>query len=115
MGAGQHLTRKISLSDPVQIAMVKGLVAGTINLLLALWQGVQVPNFVTLAVAGLVGSIGYGLSLVLFILALRNIGTARTGAYYSTAPFIGATMAVLLFGEPFTVILAIAAALMALA
>jgi EamA-like transporter family len=64
--------------------------------------------------AGIVGSVGYGLSLVLFILALRNIGTARTGAYYSTAPFVGATMAVLLFGEPFTVILAIAAALMAL-
>ena len=82
-----NLTRKVSLSDPVQIAMVKGLAAGTINLLLALWQGVHIPDYATLAVAGLVGSVGYGLSLVLFILALRNIGTARTGAYYSTAPF----------------------------
>ena len=109
-----NLTRKVSLSDPVQIAMMKGLVAGSINLLLALWQGVYVPDYATLAVAGLVGSVGYGLSLVLFILALRYLGTARTGAYYSTAPFVGAAMAVLLFGEPFTVILAIAAVLMAL-
>ena len=108
------MTRKVSLSDPVQIAMVKGLVAGTINLLLALWQGVHVPDYATLAVAGLVGSVGYGLSLVLFILALRHIGTARTGAYYSTAPFVGAAIAVLLFSEPFTVIMTIAAALMAL-
>jgi hypothetical protein len=98
----------------VQIAMVKGLVAGTINLLLALWQGVHVPDYGTLVIAGLVGSVGYGLSLVLFILALRHIGTARTGAYYSTAPFIGVAIAVLLFGEPLTVNLTIAAALMAL-
>lgn len=94
--------------------MVKGLIAGSINLLLALWQGVHVPGLTTLAVAGLVGSVGYGLSLVLFILALRHIGTARTGAYFSTAPFVGAAIAVLLLGEPFTVILAVAAALMAL-
>jgi drug/metabolite transporter (DMT)-like permease len=94
--------------------MVKGLVAGSINLLLALLQGAHIPSLATVAMAGIVGSTGYGLSLVLFILALRNIGTARTGAYYSTAPFVGATMAVLLFGEPFTVILVIAAALMAL-
>ena len=109
-----NLTRKVSLGDPVQIAMVKGLVAGTINLLLALWQGVHVPDYGTLVIAGLVGSVGYGLSLVLFILALRHIGTARTGAYYSTAPFIGVAIAVLLFGEPLTVNLTIAAALMAL-
>lgn len=108
-----NLTRKVSLSDPVQIAMVKGLVAGSINLLLALWQGVHVPDPATLAVAGLVGAVGYGLSLVLFILALRHIGTARTGAYYSIAPFVGAAIAVLLFGEPFTANLAIAAVLMA--
>jgi drug/metabolite transporter (DMT)-like permease len=108
-----NLTRKVSLNDPVQIAMVKGLAAGSINLSLALWQGVHVPDYATLAVAGLVGAVGYGLSLVLFILALRHIGTARTGAYYSTAPFVGAAIAVLLFGEPFTIILTIAAALMA--
>lgn len=108
-----NLTRKVSLSDPLQIAMVKGLVAGSINLLLALWQGVHVPDPATLAVSGLVGAVGYGLSLVLFILALRHIGTARTGAYYSIAPFVGAAIAVLLFGEPFTVNLAIAAVLMA--
>ena len=108
-----NLTRKVSLSDPVQIAMVKGLVAGTINLLLALLLGIHVPDLGTLAVAGLLGSVGYGLSLVLFIWALRHIGTARTGAYFSTAPFVGAAIAVLLFGEPLTVNLTIAAALMA--
>jgi drug/metabolite transporter (DMT)-like permease len=108
-----NLTRKVSLSDPVQIAMAKGLVAGAINLLLALWQGVHVPDYATLAVAGLVGSVGYGLSLVLFVFALRHIGTARTGAYFSIAPFVGAVIAVLFLGELVTVNLAIAGALMA--
>jgi multidrug transporter EmrE-like cation transporter len=76
--------------------------------------GVHVADYATLAIAGLVGSVAYGLSLVLFILALRHIGTARTGAYFSIAPFVGAAIAVLLFGEPFIVILMIAAGLMVL-
>jgi drug/metabolite transporter (DMT)-like permease len=107
-----NLTRKVSLSDPVQIAMLKGLVAGTVNLAIALAQGANLPGAGALLGAGCVGFLGYGLSLVLFVMALRHVGTARTGAYFSTAPFVGAAISVPLLSEPFTAQLALAAVLM---
>jgi drug/metabolite transporter (DMT)-like permease len=107
-----NLTRKVSLSDPIQIAMLKGLVAGTINMVLALLIGVSTPSLVPLAAATLLGFTGYGLSLVLFVLALREIGTARTGAYYSTAPFIGAVIAFIVLREPVAPALLISGVLM---
>jgi drug/metabolite transporter (DMT)-like permease len=113
-GIDNNLTRKLSAADPVQIAMLKGLVAGTANLALALGQGAALPEAGTLLVAGVVGFLGYGVSLALFVLALRHLGTARTGAYFSLAPFVGAALAVGLLGEPLTTRLLIAGALMAL-
>ncbi|SKA32436.1 Permease of the drug/metabolite transporter (DMT) superfamily [Enhydrobacter aerosaccus] len=112
-GIDNNLTRKLSSADPVQIAMIKGLVAGATNLILALSGGASLPSPTAVAAAGAVGFLGYGVSLVLFVLALRHVGTARTGAYFSTAPFIGAVLAVGLFGEPLTVRLVVAALLMA--
>lgn len=97
-----NLTRKVSIKDPTQIAMTKGLVAGTINVLLAWSQAAAVPGPVPLLGAAAIGFLGYGVSLVLFVLALRAIGTARTGAYFSTAPFIGALASVALLHEPIT-------------
>jgi drug/metabolite transporter (DMT)-like permease len=109
-----NFTRKVSLSDPVQIAMLKGLMAGLINVVLAALIGASMPSFVPMATAALLGFVGYGLSLVLFVLALREIGTARTGAYYSTAPFIGAVIAFIMLREPVTPALLISGALMGL-
>jgi drug/metabolite transporter (DMT)-like permease len=111
-GIDNNLTRKLSSSDPVQIAMLKGLVAGIINLALALGQGAALPSAGILAAAGLVGFLGYGVSLALFVLALRHLGTARTGAYFSLAPFVGAVLAVILLGEPLSLQLFAAGALM---
>lgn len=111
-GTDNNLTRKLSSADPVQIAMLKGLTAGTVNLCLALWHGAALPPVLPLFGGGLVGFFGYGVSLVLFVLALRHLGSARTGAYFSTAPFIGAVLALILFGEPITVRLVAAAILM---
>ena len=108
-----NLTRKLSAADPVQITAIKGVVAGTVNLGLALAHGARLPSPAVIAGAGLVGFFGYGLSLVLFVLALRHLGAARTGAYFSTAPFLGAALALVLFGEPVTVQLIAAAVLMA--
>lgn len=113
-GVDNNLTRKISGSDPLQIAMVKGIGAGATNIILALVLGAHLPPAGTLMTAALVGLLGYGVSLVLFVLALRHLGTARTGAYFSTAPFIGALLALPLFGEPVTVRLVIVALLMGL-
>ncbi len=111
-GIDNNLTRKLSGSDPVQIAAAKGLVAGAVNLILAFAGGAVLPSALPLAGAALVGLLGYGVSLVLFVLALRHLGSARTGAYFSTAPFIGAALAVAMFGEPLTLRLGLAAVLM---
>ncbi len=107
-----NLTRKVALADPVQIAMLKGLAAGTVTLGLALVQGAAWPGSSAFAAAG-VGLFGYGVSLVLFVAALRHLGTARTGAYFSVAPFIGAALAILALGEPLTPAFVAAALLMA--
>lgn len=109
-----NLTRKVSLADPLQIVELTGLIAGPANLLLGLIAGGQAPAASPLVIAGVVGFLSYGVSLALFILALRHLGTARTGAYFSTAPFIGAIRAVLLLQEPVTTQLIISGLLMGL-
>ncbi len=112
-GIDNNLTRKISGADPMQIAAIKGLVAGTANVGIGLAQGTALPAASHIAAAGVVGLFGYGVSLICFIVALRHLGTARTGAYFSTAPFVGAVIGVGLFGDQVTLWLALAAALMA--
>ena len=109
-----NVTRKISAGDPVQIAGIKGFVAGTVNLVIALVAGASLPSARTVLTAAVVGFLGYGVSLVLFILALRYIGTARTGAYFSLAPFAGATISIFVLGDRLTTQLLVAAALMGL-
>ncbi|MFZ6760000.1 DMT family transporter [Undibacterium sp. Ji50W] len=94
-----NLTRKVAASDAVQIAGIKGLIAGSVNLSLALLSGYQLPHAYTLLSVGLIGFCGYGLSLVMFVLALRHLGAARTGAYFSAAPFVGTVVSLLLLSE----------------
>lgn len=113
-GVDNNLTRKISGADPMQIAAIKGLVAGLVNVAIGLSARSALPPLSTFALAAVVGFFGYGVSLICFILALRHLGTARTGAYFSTAPFVGAILSVALFGDRLTIWLALAAALMAL-
>lgn len=108
-----NLTRKVSASDAVFIAATKGLVAGIVNTVVALAQGALLPAPSVMAATMGVGLAGYGLSLVLFVLALRGLGSARTGACFSTAPFIGAAVSLLLPGESAGSVFWIAAALMA--
>jgi drug/metabolite transporter (DMT)-like permease len=108
-----NLTRKVALEDASWIAMIKGLVAGATNLVLAFVFGAVWPGVGTVVGAGLIGFFSYGASLALFVVALRHLGTARTGAYFSVAPFFGAALALAVFNEPFTLQLFAAAALMA--
>ncbi len=107
-----NLTRKLALNDATWIASIKGLVAGTVNLALAFWLGASLPSAPTLAAAMAVGFLAYGVSLALFVVGLRHLGTARTGAYFSVAPFFGAVLAIAL-GEAVTLPLLLAGALMA--
>ncbi|KTC84779.1 EamA-like transporter family protein [Legionella drozanskii LLAP-1] len=96
------------------IAGAKGLFSGFVSIVIALNWGLSLPDWLTISHALLVGFIGYGASLVLFIIALRGLGSGRTGAYFSTAPFIGAVIAILFFHESTSLAFWIASALMIL-
>jgi drug/metabolite transporter (DMT)-like permease len=112
-GLDNNLTRKVSLADPLQIAQLKGLIAGPINLIIGLSVGGALPDLPIVLIAAVVGFFGYGISVDLFVLALRHLGAARTGAYFSTAPFVGSIVAIVALGEPATTQLAAAGLLMA--
>lgn len=108
-----NLTRKVALTDATWIAALKGLTAGGVNLGLAFALGARWPSVHQTLAAMLVGLLAYGVSLALFVVSLRHLGSARAGAYFSVAPFFGAMLALLL-GEPFSVPLGVAGILMAL-
>ncbi len=113
-GLDNNFTRKISAADPVVTTTLKGLTGGLANLSIAALGGATWSS-TTFSIAAMgIGFLGIGVSLVMFIRALRHLGTARTGAYYSLAPFIGAILSVAILGEPVTASLLIAAALMAI-
>lgn len=107
-----NLTHRISSGDATWIAAIKGISAGSVNLLLALLDGARLPAVPQLAGALLIGALSYGASLTLFVRALRALGTARTGAYFSVAPFFGAGVAVLFLGDPLSSRTLLAACLM---
>ena len=94
-----NLTRAVSGGDPIHIAAIKGGTAGAVNIGIALSLGSHLPAAAHVFIAGAIGLAGYGISLVCFVLALRHLGTARTGAYFSTAPFVGAALSLLMFAE----------------
>jgi drug/metabolite transporter (DMT)-like permease len=108
-----NLTRAVSATDPITVAALKGAVAGSVNVVIAVVRGAAWPEAGVAAAAVLVGFLGYGTSLALFVRALRDLGTSRTGAYFSTAPFIGAVAAVVALREPLTAGLTLGAVLMA--
>lgn len=108
-----NLTRKVSASDALFIAGSKGLVAGCVNIVLGVSLGAEFPSAGHISAAMVIGFFGYGLSLVLFVLALRGLGTARTGAYFSTAPFVGAALSIAMLGEPTSFAFWLATGLMA--
>ena len=109
-----NLTRKVSLTDAMWIASVKGLAAGVVNLVLAVAVGSSLPAWPVVAEAMTLGFLAYGISLTLFVVSLRHLGAARTGAYFSVAPFFGALLAVTWLGEGLDPKPLIAGALMAL-
>ena len=113
-GIDNNLTQHISGKDPTQIARLKGVIAGTTSLGLAILLGLRIPLDATIFYALVLGSLSYGISLVLFIRALDGLGSSRTGTFFSLGPFVGAVVSIPLLGESVTVPLLIATGLMAL-
>ena len=114
-GIDNNATRNISAKDPLMIVMVKGLGAGTFSMILALLIGNRLPPLGVTLGALVLGSLSYGLSIVLFIRAMRALGAARTSALFGTAPLIGAALSFLLFRESLTLFFALALPLMGIA
>lgn len=111
-GVDNNLTRNIAASDALTLAMVKCGAAGTVNFALGAYASAALPAGWHIAAAMVLGAASYGASLVLYVIALRHLGSARTGAHFATAPFIGAAVAIAL-GEPLTGLFVVALAMMA--
>lgn len=111
-----NLTRKVASSDALFIASIKGLAAGIVNTVIAfiVARNLSLPDGTTLLASMALGFAGYGISLVMFVLALRGLGAARAGAYFSTAPFVGTALSLLIFNESTTPLFWLASACMAL-
>jgi len=109
-----NLTRQVSNSDALFIAGLKGLTAAAVNIGLALVMGQSLPPTGVMSPVLLIGFLGYGVSLALFVVALRHLGAARTGAYFGAAPFIGAAIAIGVFHENTTPLFWVAGLLMGL-
>lgn len=98
-GADNNLTRMISLKDPLTITIVKGIGAGAVSLMISLWTSAAFPGVELMILALILGAFSYGISIVLFILSMRQLGAARTSAFFGSAPFIGAIISIVIFGE----------------
>lgn len=112
-GLDNNLTRKVALNDATWLAAIKGGIAGPVNLILAFALGAQLPGIFNITAAMVIGLFAYGVSLALFIVAMRHVGTARASAYYSIAPFFGAVLAIAI-GDPVSWPIVIAGLLMAI-
>ncbi len=111
-GADNNFTRNISSKDPVLIVTIKGAVAGLFSLSCAVILGNALPSVFTAFGAMLIGFICYGISIVLFIYAMRNMGASRTSAFFGTAPFIGSFISIFIFNEAPGLLFYVSASLM---
>ena len=99
-GLENNCTRMLSSGDPLRIVVVKGFGAGAGSLLIALAAGERLEDLRAVPAALLLGFFAYGLSILCYVRAQRDLGAARTGAYYAVAPFVGALLSLAVFREP---------------
>lgn len=111
-GFENNCTRMLSLKDPLQIVVVKGFGSGVGSLIIALVLKQYSTNLLYLSMALLLGFVAYGLSIYFYIIAQRELGAARTSAYYAVAPFIGVLLSIIIFGQQMTVSFIIAIVIM---
>lgn len=113
-GFENNCTRAMSAGDPLEIVVIKGFGSGFGSLAIALIIGESFPPLRTVVLALILGFIAYGLSIFFYVHAQRNLGAARTSAYYAIAPFIGVFLSLIIFreipGYPFWIALMIMAA-----
>lgn len=101
-GLENNCTRMLSLSDPIEIVMIKGFGSGIGALLVTVLTGHWQFDLGYGLMALLLGFVAYGLSIFFYIYAQRDLGAARTSAYYAAAPFIGVLASWIFLREPLT-------------
>ena len=101
-GLENNCTRKISEKSTYEIVFLKGIFSGSGSLIIALVIGEKLPSILLMALVMLLGFVAYGLSIFLYVRAQRDLGAAKTSAYYATAPFVGAFLAFMVNGEKLT-------------
>ena len=111
-GIENNCTRKLSNKDPLQIVVVKGLCSGAGSVIIGLILGERIcaEYWWSIFAVLTVGFVAYGLSIFFYVYAQRNLGAARTSAYYAIAPFIGTLLSLVIFREmpPYTYFAALA-------
>jgi len=113
-GFENNCTRMLSLKNPLEIVVVKGFGSGIGSLAIAIFTKAYIANVGYILFALLLGFFSYGLSVYLYILAQRDIGAARTSAYYAFAPFIGVILSFIIFKQSITISFMIALIVMAI-
>ncbi len=98
-GFENNCTRMLSSKDPTQIVVIKGIFSGLGSMIVALATGEALPGLPSILGALALGFVAYGLSIVFYIYAQRELGAAKTSAYYAVAPFIGVALSLLIFAE----------------
>jgi drug/metabolite transporter (DMT)-like permease len=111
-GVENNCTSRLSLKDPLQIVMIKGIGSGSGAFLIAMLTGGGTANLLYIVIALLLGFVAYGMSIYFYIFAQRSLGVARTSAFYAFAPFIGVGLSFLVFREAPTLSFLIALAVM---
>jgi len=98
-GFENNCTRMLSSKDPVQIVVIKGIFSGLGSLIVAFMSGEKLPDVLSILGAISLGFVAYGLSIAFYIYAQRELGAAKTSAYYAVAPFIGVALSLIIFSE----------------
>ena len=98
-GIENNCTRMISNKSSIEIVVIKGTFSGLGSLILALTSGEKIPSILWMVCVLMLGFVAYGLSIYFYVMAQKDLGAAKTSAYYSIAPFLGVAFGMLILGE----------------
>ena len=112
-GIENNCTRMLSSKDPLQIVLLKGIFSGLGSVIIGLCIGERITVWWSIPAVLSVGLVAYGMSIYVYVYAQRQIGAARTSAYYAIAPFIGVLLSLIIFRNALSLAFWAAVALMA--
>ena len=79
------------------VVVIKGIFSGLGSLMIAIILKEVSYSSLYILYALLLGFVAYGLSIFFYVTAQRELGAAKTSAFYAFAPFVGAFLSLLIF------------------